>query len=74
MTSSLPEDIEHLNDKPLNEMIDAEDGIEESAPIDGDPEEPGKTETLGRASDSAEIDKWIGRGLKFPPVQDDGHW
>lgn len=73
MTSSLPDDKEYINEESLNEANEM-NSIQESQPIEGDPEEPGKTETLGRAPDNAEIDKLIGRGLKLPQVQDDGQW
>lgn len=41
---------------------------------EGDPAEPGKEETISKASNNQEIDRIIGRGLKHPPVQDDGQW
>lgn len=47
---------------------------EELVILEGDPAEPGKTETISQASDTVDIDKLIGRGLKPPPVQDDGLW
>jgi len=76
MTSPLSddkEDEEGIDEEPLNEEIEADD-FGDIAPIEGDPEEPGKTETLSLAPDTFEIDKLIGRGLKLPQVQDDGHW
>lgn len=72
MTNSLPDDKNHINEE-INETNEIE-SVEESQPIEGDPDEPGKKETLGRSPDNAEIDKLIGRGLKLPQVQDDGQW
>lgn len=54
-----------------------EDGSRDLEILPGDPLEPGKQETIGHATDTSEtidIDKIIGRGLKHPPVQDDGLW
>ncbi len=77
------ERIEGLRKEPLNgeefeplngEEFESDASTYNSVSIEGDPEEPGKTETLSTTPDTFEIDKWIGRGLKFPHVQDDGHW
>lgn len=70
MTNPLPDqENEDISD---NNIISEDAGI----PIESEDEitEPGKTETLAPASDNSEIDKWIGRGLKYPPVENDGLW
>ena len=75
MTNALPENqFDENQENAENELAEIDDEMIESAAIDGDPVEPGKKETFSPAPNDPEIDRIIGRGLKPPPVHNDGLW